>query len=290
LSQKPELPRSNSVDDNVIAAQLAFIQQAANRPLVPEPMLKILTSIEGKDRVFRITFFALKVLRSVTQREMEPVQLFETALLDSRRVFRLFREVEPLQALLRNIVAPKKDLILKAGAVVQLGGLIGFLVSNHLILFTKVKLLRLDGGRLRQLFGWFLLIAQTAGVVLDLRRMWYLKRAFAELRAAKQAILQAPDQDSAKQRERLARVGAQEEELRSFGVELAGSMLKHATEHVTCYCIIRGAYGKPWSNGMIGTAGTTTSAIQLWQLWRTTSTKKALGARQAVENFTVDLE
>lgn len=137
--------------------------------------------MEGKDKVFRTLFFGFKLLRAAMQRQMIPVQLLETALLDARRVFRLFREVEPLQALFRHASGGKsKHPWIKACTLAQLAGLIGFLVSNHLVLLTKVKLLNLSPGRLRGLYGFCFLVVQSAGLLQDLYRMYILRLALSD--------------------------------------------------------------------------------------------------------------
>ena len=41
------------------------------------------------------------------------VQLLETSILDARRVFRLFREIEPLQALVRLVKSKSDEVLLK---------------------------------------------------------------------------------------------------------------------------------------------------------------------------------
>jgi len=180
-----QLVKSGSMDDMVLAGQKHRIEVAnANAPIMTA-VTKIVTSVEGKDKVFRMLFFGFKLLRAATQRQMMPVQLLETALLDARRVFRLFREVEPLQALLRHMSNGKpKHPWIKACKLTQLAAFVGFFISNHLVLLTKVKLLKLSPGRLRGLYGICFLLGQSAGLFQDIYRMYLLRHAMSALPAA----------------------------------------------------------------------------------------------------------
>lgn len=171
----------------------------ANAPVLTA-VTKIVTSVEGKDKVFRTLFFGFKLLRAATQRQMLPVQLLETALLDARRVFRLFREVEPLQTLRRHAASGKsKHPWIKACTLTQLAGLIGFLFTNHLVLLTKVKLLKLSPGRLRGFYGLCFLVMQSAGLLQDLYRMYLLRQL-----VDRERVCQKPFDVAAERRTELA--------------------------------------------------------------------------------------
>lgn len=186
---RAQLVKSGSMDDMVLAGPKHQVEVTnANAPIMTA-VTKIVTSVEGKDKVFRTLFFGFKLLRAATQRQMMPVQLLETALLDARRVFRLFREVEPLQALLRQVSSGKaKHPWIKACQLTQLAGLVGFLIANHLVLLTKVKLLKLSPGRLRGLYGICFLVVQSAGLIQDVYRMYLLRHAMSVLPAAGEGL------------------------------------------------------------------------------------------------------
>ena len=144
--------------------------------------------------------------------------------------------------------------------------------------------------RLRKLYGLFLLFAQTAGLLLDLRRMHHVRQGLATLaratataeRAAKLALTPT-------ERHRLDRLEQQRQSLLAFRKEALISLAKHALDHVVAVMLIRGAAGIPWNNLVVGSAGTATSLIQLWQLHKTSSTSVPLADRLAVERFRLPL-
>ncbi|MGB1605087.1 MAG: hypothetical protein ACPIOQ_70790, partial [Promethearchaeia archaeon] len=138
--------KTGSLNDMVMVSP----SRGAHVPATPAvtAISKILSSVEGKDKVLRAFFFGFKVLRAATQRQMQPIQQLETAILDSRRVFRLFRELDTLQALIRQLRGAAADRWLQAGAVGQMAGLTWFLALNHLVLLNKVRLRRWEHTRL----------------------------------------------------------------------------------------------------------------------------------------------
>ena len=167
--------------------------------------------------VVQAHFFGFKLLRAATRRKMPQLQLLETNLLDARRVFRRFREIEPFQALMRQVNLAAADWWIKTCSVAQMIALCGVFVSIHLTLMSKVKLLKFDIGRARWIFGLFFLIVTSLGLLQDLRRMLLVQRNLNEMAA----VSHAGDSSSAsctskQQTERNAKRSEQKEAFLAF--------------------------------------------------------------------------
>lgn len=193
-------------------------------------------SVEGKDKVFRLFFFGFKLLRAATQRKMLPLQLLETNLLDARRVFRLFREIETFQALMRQVNLSAADWCIKTCSVAQMIALCGVFVSSHLTLLSKVKLVKLDIGRARLLFGLFFLIVVSSGLLQDLRRMLLVQRRLSELAAVSHAG-DSSSSGSKQQAERDAKRSEQKETLLAFRNELLCRCICTCTCRLVSACV-----------------------------------------------------